>query len=185
MFALSLTGTVWREWHGVAVLRPVDQHVRDDWSSRAYVQALNVSGIVHSTNTANGASVTCVISDNCPACTGAAALDLSKAAFSQLGALDTGVLQVQWSFPDATGQQQGQTQAQAQGAVGGDDAQKQGQQQQAAQPYGASQMASYGQAQAQGQAQDPAYVDGATGGSQMYGDTGTAVPTLYVRRRRL
>ncbi|KAJ3489207.1 hypothetical protein NLI96_g2265 [Meripilus lineatus] len=49
------------------------------------------------TNPATGKSASGVVKDMCPGC-GANDIDLSPSLFQQLGELDTGVLNVDWSF---------------------------------------------------------------------------------------
>jgi hypothetical protein len=50
------------------------------------------------TNTANGKTVTVTVADDCPTCSNANSIDLSKAAFDQIGSESDGVLPISWYF---------------------------------------------------------------------------------------
>ncbi|KAI9272327.1 RlpA-like double-psi beta-barrel-protein domain-containing protein-containing protein [Helicostylum pulchrum] len=52
---------------------------------------------VRVTNKDNGKSVTVTVKDGCPSCD-KSHIDLSPAAFGQIGAFDKGILKVQWNF---------------------------------------------------------------------------------------
>ncbi len=53
---------------------------------------------VHVTNTDNGHTITVIVADECPTCSGPNSIDFSTGAFNQLGDASKGVLPIEWSF---------------------------------------------------------------------------------------
>ncbi|KAK4047336.1 hypothetical protein OIV83_005514 [Microbotryomycetes sp. JL201] len=90
---LSACHTVFSDTDMVAALHP------DLYGSNGTVSPF-CGALIHVMNPVSGNTVDVVIQDNCPLCRRDFSLDLSKTAFSNLGLLDQGVLEVQWWWDD-------------------------------------------------------------------------------------